>query len=54
MDKIHACGMKAGVSIKPNTPVSALEPVLDKTEMFLIMSVEPGIWRTGVYSGITG
>ena len=42
MDKIHACGMKAGVSIKPNTPVSALEPVLDKTEMFLIMSVEPG------------
>ena len=34
VDKIHACGMKAGVSIKPNTPVSALEPVLDKTEMF--------------------
>ena len=29
VDKIHACGMKAGVSIKPNTPVSALEPVLD-------------------------
>ena len=42
VDKIHECGMKAGVSIKPNTPVSALEPVLDKTEMFLIMSVEPG------------
>ena len=42
VDKIHACGMKAGVSIKPNTPVSALEPVLEKTEMFLIMSVEPG------------
>ena len=42
VDKIHACGMKAGVSIKPNTPVSALAPVLDKTEMFLIMSVEPG------------
>lgn len=42
VDKIHASGMKAGVSIKPNTPVSALEPVLDKTEMFLIMSVEPG------------
>ena len=42
VDKIHPCGMKAGVSINPNTPVSALEPVLDKTEMFLIMSVEPG------------
>ena len=35
VDKIHACGMKAGVSIKPNTPVSALEPVLDKTHMDL-------------------
>ena len=42
VEKIHACGMKAGVSIKPNTPVSALEPILDQTEMFLIMSVEPG------------
>ncbi len=42
IEKIHSCGMKAGVSIKPNTPVSALEPVLENTEMFLIMSVEPG------------
>ena len=42
VDKIHACGMKAGVSVKPNTSVSALESVLEKTEMFLIMSVEPG------------
>lgn len=42
LDKIHACGMKAGVSIKPATPVSALFPILDQVEMFLIMSVEPG------------
>lgn len=42
LDKIHACGMKAGVSIKPATPVEALLPILDQAEMFLIMSVEPG------------
>lgn len=42
LDKIHACGMKAGVSVKPATPVDALLPVLDQAEMFLIMSVEPG------------
>ena len=42
LDKIHACGMKAGVSIKPATPVEELLPILDEVEMFLIMSVEPG------------
>lgn len=42
LDKIHSCGMKAGVSIKPGTPVDALYPILDQAEMFLIMSVEPG------------
>ena len=42
LDKIHACGMKAGLAVNPETDVNALEPVLDKAEMFLIMSVEPG------------
>ena len=34
--------MKAGVTIKPATPVEALVPFLDQADMFLIMSVEPG------------
>lgn len=42
LDKIHACGMKAGVTIKPATPVEALVPFLNQADMFLIMSVEPG------------
>lgn len=42
IDAIHACGVKAGVSIKPGTPVEALIPYLEQTDMFLIMSVEPG------------
>lgn len=40
--KIRECGCKVGVSIKPATPVSTLEPYVDKIDMILIMSVEPG------------
>lgn len=47
IDKIHACGKKAGISIKPNTPVSVLMPYLDKVEMILIMTVEPGFGGQG-------
>lgn len=42
LDQIHACGVKAGLTIKPGTPVEDLAPYLDKADMFLIMSVEPG------------
>lgn len=42
IDKIRSKGKKAGVSIKPGTDVSILEGVLDKVEMVLIMTVEPG------------
>lgn len=40
--KIHSCKIKAGLTIKPNTPVETLIPYLDQVEMILIMSVEPG------------
>lgn len=42
LDEIHARGMRAGLSIKPGTPVESLIPFLDKADMFLLMSVEPG------------
>lgn len=42
LGKIHDCGMKAGLSICPETPVSAVEPFLSQIEMLLIMSVHPG------------
>ncbi|MCQ2507788.1 MAG: ribulose-phosphate 3-epimerase [Dorea sp.] len=40
--KIRECGMKVGLSICPETPVSALLPYLEKIDMVLIMSVHPG------------
>ena len=42
IDLIRASGAQVGVSIKPATPVSVLEPYLDKLDLVLIMSVEPG------------
>lgn len=40
--RIKAADMKAGVSIKPHTPVSTLVPYLPEIDLVLIMSVEPG------------
>ena len=40
--KIRECGVKVGISICPDTPVSDLEPYVDKVDMVLIMSVHPG------------
>ena len=42
IDKIHECGMKAGLSIKPNTPVEKVYPFIYSLDLVLIMSVEPG------------
>lgn len=42
LEEIRAYGVMAGVSIKPATPVSALEEILDVADLVLIMSVEPG------------
>ncbi|MBQ6730365.1 MAG: ribulose-phosphate 3-epimerase [Bacilli bacterium] len=43
IDKIHECGMKAGISVKPGTPVAKVFPFLHSLDLVLIMSVEPGL-----------
>ena len=42
VDKIHVKGKKAGVVVKPKTPASAVLPFIDRVEMILVMTVEPG------------
>lgn len=42
IEKIRSLGKKVGITIKPATPVSALEPYLKLVDMVLIMTVEPG------------
>ena len=39
---IKSYGVKPGISIKPGTPVSAIEKYLPYVDLVLIMSVEPG------------
>ena len=42
IDKIHSFGIKAGISIKPKTPIDKIFPFLHSLDLVLIMSVEPG------------
>jgi ribulose-phosphate 3-epimerase len=42
IEAIKNQGKKCGISIKPGTSVDVLLPYLDKTDIVLIMSVEPG------------
>lgn len=42
LDKIHASGCKAALSLKPKTPAEAAIPYLTKCDMILVMTVEPG------------
>lgn len=42
IDMIHSLGKKAGISLNPSTPIDAVLPYLNKVDMVLVMSVNPG------------
>ena len=42
IEKIKNRGIKAGLVLKPKTPAEAVFPYLDKLDLVLIMTVEPG------------
>ncbi len=42
LQAIRALGKKAGVSLNPGTPASAIEHVLDRLDLILLMTVNPG------------
>lgn len=39
---IKGCGKRAGISLKPGTPASAVRPYLESVDEILCMTVEPG------------
>ena len=53
IDMIHEKDLKAGISVKPKTPLEAIEPYLEKIDMLLIMSVEPGFGGQAYIEGST-
>ena len=42
LNRIHAKGVRAGVALKPSTPLSTLEYVLEKCDSVLLMLINPG------------
>ena len=42
LNKIKSLGIKAGLSIKPKTPVSAIKDYINCADLILVMTVEPG------------
>ena len=42
LQTIHEAGLKSGVALNPATPLNVVDYVLDKTDMILLMTVNPG------------
>ena len=51
IELIKSCGCKAGVSIKPKTPLQDINPILNKVDVILVMSVDPGFGGQGFLPG---
>lgn len=47
IDIVKRCGKKVGLSVKPKTPAEALYPYLERLDMVLVMTVEPGFGGQG-------
>jgi D-allulose-6-phosphate 3-epimerase len=42
IDQIHDAGLKAGIVLNPETPVSVILPYIDRLDKVTIMTVDPG------------
>ena len=42
LDAIRAQGKKCGITLKPGTPAEAVLPFIEKVDLILVMTVEPG------------
>ncbi len=53
IDLIKSTKTQVGLSIKPSTPLSEIEPFYDQIDLILVMSVEPGFGGQGYMDGST-
>jgi len=54
LQAIRALGKKAGVSLNPGTPITAIEYVIDMVDLVLVMSVNPGFGGQAFISSALG
>ena len=52
LDIVRDCKRKTGLSVKPGTPAEALYPFLDKLDLILVMTVEPGFGGQSFMGGM--
>ena len=52
--RIRAAGRAAGLSVKPGTPLSALEPYRELLDIVLVMTVEPGFGGQSFMRDVAG
>ncbi len=52
IDRIHSLGMTAGIVINPPTDVAALSPYLERVDLVLVMSVNPGFSGQSFMPGV--
>jgi len=52
LDIVRECRRKTGLSVKPGTPAEALYPFLDKLDLILVMTVEPGFGGQSFMGGM--
>tara|TARA_A100000164_G_scaffold361571_1_gene376531 strand:- start:55 stop:732 length:678 start_codon:yes stop_codon:yes gene_type:complete len=51
IDLIRSCGCKVGISVKPKTSLNEIFPLLEKIDIVLLMSVDPGFGGQGYLPG---
>ena len=54
IEMIRSYGIRAGAALKPNTPAEAVFPYLDRLDLVLVMTVEPGYGGQGFLSETLG
>ena len=50
IELVRATGKMVGVSLKPKTPLNSIFSIVDKVDLVLVMSVEPGFGGQGYLS----
>ena len=53
IELIRATGKMVGISLKPSTPFNEIKPFMDKVDLVLVMSVEPGFGGQGYIESST-